>query len=246
MTAFETFVAECLTALDGTAGKEENWRRGVGLLERCGAGWMTAARAPAGDPAAAVMRSNVAPGLMRDYVAGRIFEHDPFLPLCARDAGEVDLDVAEALAGAALSGGRRLARLFEAYGVVHATLLPVYGGARPGGLVLYGRSPAEAAALRDTQNRLRIHLAAALFATRCSPGDAAGPPRYVTGPALSPREREALQWLASGLQTARIAERMGLAIPTVEKHLAGARARLGARTREQALAIALARREIEL
>jgi DNA-binding CsgD family transcriptional regulator len=200
----------------------------------------------AGDPGAAVMRSSVAPGLMRDYVDARIFEDDPFLPLCARESGEVDLDVAEALGGGASPGGRRLARLFDAHGIAHATLLPVWGGAHPGGLVLYARCPEEVAALRDGQNRLRTRLVAALFASRCSPGDEAGPPRYVTSSALSPRERETLQWLAAGLQTARIAERMGVAVPTVEKHLAGARARLGARTREQALAIALTRGEIDL
>ena len=248
MPALESFIAECLAALDGAAEPEARWRRGLGFLERCGAGWTTAARAPAGDPGAAVMRSSVAPDLMRDYVGERIFERDPFLPLCAAGDGDVDLDVAEGLAGRDTPGGRHLARLFEAHGIRHATLLPVYGGANPGGLVLYARSPGEAAALRDPERRVALRLVAALFASRCSPDEAApsSPPRYLTGSVLSPREREALQWLAAGLQTARIAERMGLAVPTVEKHLAGARARLGARTREQALALALTRGELEI
>ena len=56
---------------------------------------------------------------------------------------------------------------------------------------------------------------------------------------LSPREREALLWLAAGLRNDRIAERMGITNPTVELHLANARRKLGAATREQALVRAL-------
>ncbi|MEM7210949.1 MAG: LuxR C-terminal-related transcriptional regulator [Pseudomonadota bacterium] len=57
--------------------------------------------------------------------------------------------------------------------------------------------------------------------------------------ALAPREREVLQWLAQGLKTTRIAERMNISDRTVEFHLKNARSRLGASTREQALAKAL-------
>ena len=56
---------------------------------------------------------------------------------------------------------------------------------------------------------------------------------------LTPRERDALSWLAEGYRVDRIAEKMGLSNRTVEVHLANGRRRLGAKTREQALAIAL-------
>lgn len=56
---------------------------------------------------------------------------------------------------------------------------------------------------------------------------------------LTPRERECLLWLARGLRNDGIAHRMGLRPVTVEFHLANARRKLGARTREQALAIAV-------
>ncbi|KQI70628.1 hypothetical protein AN191_17265 [Loktanella sp. 5RATIMAR09] len=58
-------------------------------------------------------------------------------------------------------------------------------------------------------------------------------------PLLNPREIEVLQWLSTGLQTSEIAWRMGIASVTVSKHLQSARRRLGARTREQALAMAI-------
>jgi LuxR family transcriptional regulator len=56
---------------------------------------------------------------------------------------------------------------------------------------------------------------------------------------LSPREKECLEWLSAGLRNDRIAERMGIARPTVELHLVGARRKLSATTREQALVKAL-------
>ncbi|MCC0034454.1 MAG: helix-turn-helix transcriptional regulator [Hoeflea sp.] len=62
----------------------------------------------------------------------------------------------------------------------------------------------------------------------------------MAAPVLSPRERECLQWLAAGLRTKEIADRMGIRPITVELHLRNARNRLGAQTREQALARAIA------
>ena len=59
-------------------------------------------------------------------------------------------------------------------------------------------------------------------------------------PRLSHRERECLTWLAAGLRYDRIAERLGISIPTVELHIANARRKLGGRTREHAPAIAVA------
>jgi len=56
---------------------------------------------------------------------------------------------------------------------------------------------------------------------------------------LSPREKECLEWLSGGLRNDRIAERMGITRSTVELHLATARKKLGAVTREQALVKAL-------
>jgi len=56
---------------------------------------------------------------------------------------------------------------------------------------------------------------------------------------LSNRESEVLTWLASGKRTSDIAERLEIAISTVEKHIGSARKRLGARNNEQAVARAM-------
>lgn len=56
---------------------------------------------------------------------------------------------------------------------------------------------------------------------------------------LSSRERQCLELLASGARNVRIAAAIGISENTVEFHLRNARRKLGANTREQALAIAV-------
>ncbi len=56
---------------------------------------------------------------------------------------------------------------------------------------------------------------------------------------LSPREQEVLSLLAHGFLNARIAQKLGVAEVTVRAHLISARKKLGAVTREQAVAIAI-------
>lgn len=68
--------------------------------------------------------------------------------------------------------------------------------------------------------------------------------RRETG-ALTRRETECLEWLARELTNAGIAARMQVTLPTVALHLVNARKKLGAQTREQAVAQAVKRGLIE-
>ncbi len=61
---------------------------------------------------------------------------------------------------------------------------------------------------------------------------------------LSPRERECLLWLSAGLRVAMIANRLDLSEAAVNLYIRNARAKLGARTREQAVARAILSGEI--
>ncbi len=63
---------------------------------------------------------------------------------------------------------------------------------------------------------------------------------------LTTREKDVLRFLAVGLRPDRIAEKMDLQIPTIHMHIQKARRRLGASTREQAIATALCRRHLVL
>jgi DNA-binding CsgD family transcriptional regulator/ketosteroid isomerase-like protein len=61
---------------------------------------------------------------------------------------------------------------------------------------------------------------------------------------LTPREREVFALLASGLTATQIADQLVLSPLTVRTHIQNAKDRLGARTRMEALSIALTRGEI--
>src|SRR3954451_3768567 len=63
---------------------------------------------------------------------------------------------------------------------------------------------------------------------------------------LSERQREVLQLLARGLNARQIAESLVLSPATVRTHVRNAVVRLGARTRVEAIAIALKRGDIQL
>lgn len=57
--------------------------------------------------------------------------------------------------------------------------------------------------------------------------------------ALAPREVECLLWLSEGLRTDQIAYKLGVQPVTVSFHLRNARLKLGSKTREQMVAIAV-------
>jgi len=65
-------------------------------------------------------------------------------------------------------------------------------------------------------------------------------------PSLTPLEREVLAVSATGLTTAEVADRLGLATSDVRRALASAVAKLGARSRLEAVIIAVRRGLIDL
>lgn len=62
---------------------------------------------------------------------------------------------------------------------------------------------------------------------------------------LSPREQETLKWLATGLRPDQIAYRLNIGYRTIDKYINGAKRKLNARTRDQAVAKALIFKAIE-
>lgn len=69
--------------------------------------------------------------------------------------------------------------------------------------------------------------------------------QHLGAAALSPRERDCLRLIADGLKQDAVADRLGLAISTVELHLRNARRKMKARTLAQTVARALRFGEIE-
>jgi DNA-binding CsgD family transcriptional regulator len=178
---------------------------------------------------------------MRDYMDQRLYLHDPWMQICARSNGLDHLVVQAELQTATRPDKTRMARLFADHGVHRAVLVPCYGGSRSGGIVLYARSKGVATAFDHPEGLARARLLVAVFAAEYRPeaDHSASPELYRAQNALTKRECEVLCWAYTGLRTSGIADRMGLRDVTVTKHLLSIRRKLKARTREQALAIAV-------
>lgn len=228
--------------LAACASDSARWDVAKELMADIGVDWITAGTAARDRPEACALVSTTPASLMRDYIAGRLHETDPWMRHCARDSGADAVDIANLRGSTALLGeGHALVRLLADHGVARVCLSPAWRGERPGGIVTYCQTRDGAAYQETPEGRATLRLLVAAIALWCRPEEAgAGDARrYRTGPTLSPREVEALRGLALGLRTAEIAWRMGIECVTVGKHVASARRKLGARTREQALAMAL-------
>ena len=84
-------------------------------------------------------------------------------------------------------------------------------------------------------------LVCALIATVVTPPDSNDWPTAARWMAalLSTREKDVLRYLAAGLRNDAIASKLGIAEITVRIHITSARRKLGAATREQAIALAI-------
>lgn len=243
---------DIIDMLDRFAGCEAPLERFLALgavMESHGSAWTTLGTAPADFPDQPDIRSTVPDALMADYMREKIYREDPWMRLCAEGRGINLLDVQRALRQRLPTPvTRRLCQIFDGYGVSNVALVPLASGRQSGGVVFYAQGRETGAQLISPDGLARMRLIAACFAATWQPGEdgGGGAGFYSARRRLAPREAEALCWLAAGMKTAGIADRMGVRDVTVSKHLASARRKLGARTREQALAMAVARGLIDI
>lgn len=241
MTELQTLLIDALDALRHATSVAERWECGARLLQDSGSDWVTAGTAARATGDTIAIRSSTPKALMQDYMDQRLFLHDPWMQICARSNGLDHLDVQAELQTPTRPDKARVSRLFADHGVRRAVLVPCYGGSRSGGIVLYARSTGAAEALDHPDGLARARLLVAVFAAEYRPeaDRSASPQLYSAHNALTRRECEVLCWAYTGLRTSGIADRMGLRDVTVTKHLLSIRRKLRARTREQALAIAV-------
>jgi LuxR family quorum sensing-dependent transcriptional regulator len=144
-------------------------------------------------------------------------------------------EIADDLAGWRLGGdGRPMLDLAARFGWTAGFVVPVHGHAGEVGIVAFaGTRDLTDAAARIAVQTLSI---VAYLHLRGLHGRTAPP-----DPGLTGREREVLGLLARGLTDAQVAARMGVTQRTVLAHVAAAKDRLGAATRAQAVAEAVAR-----
>lgn len=112
-----------------------------------------------------------------------------------------------------------------------------------GGWMLSSREPEETFHKLLADHGHEAHLAGLLAYERMV---SLGLGREANEKRLSVREREVLLWLCAGYRVSMIADKLGISESAVNLYLKNARTKLGAKTREQAVARAIFSRQIEL
>jgi PAS domain S-box-containing protein len=129
----------------------------------------------------------------------------------------------------------------------------VMGLPRPDGRVRWVRVSARPVgrsvltSMLDVTALRRAEADAATLASRLAgngDGDGNGHGRVAGTGILSPREHQVVELLATGSTGEEVAERLGISPATVRVHVRNATGKLGANTRTQAVAIAVARGEV--
>jgi PAS domain S-box-containing protein len=127
----------------------------------------------------------------------------------------------------------------------------VMGLPRPDGRVRWVRVSARVigrsvlTSLLDVTALRHAEADAATLASRLDANSAGGGNGHTAGKTvLSPREHQVVELLAGGNTGEEVAERLGISPATVRVHVRNATGKLGASTRTQAVAIAVARGEV--
>lgn len=174
---------------------------------------------------------------LEKYTSEKMYVIDPFIPHLMATNTPFILDTHKTVQGQPLNAMLREAGYSFLYG------LP-FNGIRSGErqIITYC-SNLPYATLKKDDHLARIRMLAVILITQFSVAEQRDPEtiKHFDRPQLTPRENQALSWLARGLRNDRIAQSMAISEVTVRKHLRSARTKLGANTREQALSIALHR-----
>ena len=98
----------------------------------------------------------------------------------------------------------------------------------------------------NSESRAKISLVATLASAYMSNPSADSDAYRLVSYTLTPKERRVLRYLALGTRNVVIAHELGIAEVTVRKHLISIREKLGAKTREHAVSIAVSQGLLDL
>lgn len=173
------------------------------------------------------------------YMQKQLWRHDVFWQHCMGGHGPMTYGVN--------AHGRNPAMPEESIGIIntlrhHIDLACGFGFPlfTPGGERIGGINLGISGTLEDLDKIPASHImAAAMAATSAHTKSHAMDNMGLASARLTMRERECLLWLSKGLRTKDISDKLNLSDHTVNFHINNAKARLGAETREQAVARAV-------
>ncbi|WP_201742140.1 helix-turn-helix transcriptional regulator [Mangrovicoccus ximenensis] len=224
----------------GAAGSAEaGWLASRRAAERLGFAAVNAAGIFSGTGEIAWVRHGMRAGWVEAYCGQRMHEVDPAVAWAVSDRMEGRFSAADVRSAPAGRRADEMADLLEDHAYRHLLCRKWAEGSVTKAVLLCTEAPPELSLRPETLAILPA--VSAMMAVRIgAPQDCAGA-LGVEYRHLSGRERDVLGFLAAGLDNQQIAERLGLAEVTVRMHMAKARRKMGAATREQALALAMAR-----
>ena len=224
--------------LDAAATTREAWEVGLAVLADLGVAhaiWLDMT-----GPAAPRMRSTCDGDWLRDYAHAIVSGHDPFPAYCLTRAAPIRTGIAHLDRYPYLSPPERatVREASERTGMTAGVSLTmqVERNGRGQGWNLLTDLDAEGFEALFRSHGQAIGLAAHMIHGRLAADQT---PQAPVLSALTGRERDCLRFVADGLRTAELAHRLGVSEGTVEYHLRNARRKLGARTRDHAVALAL-------
>ena len=233
------FLAGGMERLRAAEGIEARWRIAHAMLAELGCTAMNAGAVRTGPFEITHMRSSMSQDWLAEYTAEGYIDVDPFVDKirperpAAPGSSLILTDRARDARrkGAALHGNMAAAGYRMAFGAPFDS--DIAGERRLVTLFSDLHDPRHwTPEMRDRLQGFSLLANAFLFQRE-------GTALPADRPRLTGRERDVLLLLATGLKNQRIAARLGVAEITVRMHMAAARRKLGARTREQAVAIAV-------
>ncbi|QPH55725.1 helix-turn-helix transcriptional regulator [Pontivivens ytuae] len=187
------------------------------------------------------VRSSMHDTWLMDYLAQGFMAIDPLILGAAQSTGSNWLDaghMTREMTFSPLAYELNHQVKDAGYAVIQAETFAAPGpGVRRLVTVAFGKNAEQS----GRANRDEMRLLMALISSHLAPPAAPDEPGMFTAfrSTLTVREHDVLCMLANGMRNDAVAHRLGIAEVTVRKHVLSARAKLGAATREQAIALAL-------
>lgn len=241
---FGDYLARCTDALKYATDSSTAWDLGVDLFGVFGPGFMSYGVIGKSADKLLAYKTNFTHDMLESFAREDLGPHDYVAAHC-RDSVETLIAVTDVPLPNRQYEEHKL--MIDAWARRYGIRVIVSQPFRERGLYaclsLFLTDPEVVERFAEDEIKRRFHVGAMLF--KSTYDYATDPESYTDTPnmkkygVLSHRERETLGWLANGLMVDAIAAKMGVKPVTVSKHLQSAKKKLNAKSRDQALAIAL-------